>query len=213
MDIISEEINQKYNIVLASGSPRRKEILTQAGLDFTVIKSEGEEVITNSDPSMVTMELSRQKAIEVYDRINGTYEASSDIYAKEKPIIVIGSDTVVAIDGQILGKPKDEAEAVCMIQKLQGRSHSVFTGVTIVLQSGEVENMVTFACETKVYVYPMSNQEIENYVLTGEPMDKAGAYGIQGLLSKYVEKIEGDYLNVVGFPLSAFWRELQKILN
>lgn len=213
MDIISEEINQKYNIVLASGSPRRKEILTQAGLDFTVIKSEGEEVITNSDPSMVTMELSRQKAIEVYDRINGTYEASSDIYAKEKPIIVIGSDTVVAIDGQILGKPKDEAEAVCMIQKLQGRSHSVFTGVTIVLQSGEAENTVTFACETKVHVYPMSNQEIENYVLTGEPMDKAGAYGIQGLFAKYVEKIEGDYLNVVGFPLSAFWRELQKILN
>jgi septum formation protein len=185
-------------LILASGSPRRKELLERIGLEFEVIPSGAEEVITKQNPSEVVEELSLQKA--------------SDIAAQIPEGIILGADTVVCQDGQIMGKPKDRRDAGEMLQKLQGRSHQVFTGVTVLVKTSEELCQHTFSCETKVHVYPMTDQEIEKYLDTGEPMDKAGAYGIQGRFSAWVESIEGDYNNVVGLPVSALWQVLKQYL-
>lgn len=191
-------------IILASGSPRRKEILETIGLSFEIIPAQGEEVITTSDPAEVVMELSAQKATEV----------ASGIYAAN-PVtdtMVIGADTVVAIDGKILGKPVDEEDAFSMLSKLSGRSHKVYTGVTLVFIDPEGKTgKLTFYEETSVVVAKLSEHEIRRYIATGEPMDKAGAYGIQGAFSSYVKAIEGDYQNVVGFPVARFYAELKKV--
>lgn len=190
-------------IILASGSPRRKELLEQIGLEFEVIPAKGEEVITKELPAEVVEELSAQKAGEVAEQFAGC----------EVPVIVIGADTVVCQDGQIMGKPKDRADAVRMIEGIQGRSHSVFTGVTICVQDpGKERIRHTFSCETKVFVAGMKQEEIEAYVETKEPMDKAGAYGIQGRFAAWVERIEGDYNNVVGLPVSGVWKVLKDYL-
>ena len=130
-------------------------------------------------------------------------------YIKAMPLkngenIVIGADTVVAIDGKILGKPKDEKDAFLMLKMLSGRQHSVFTGVTLI--KGEKTN--TFSVETKVYFYPISDKQIEEYIKTKEPMDKAGSYAIQGKGCLFIEKIEGDYFNVVGLPVARLKQEL-----
>lgn len=179
-------------IILASGSPRRKELLRQIGVTFEVVKAEGEEIITSSVPTEAVQELSMQKAREVADRCDGT--------------VIIGADTVVAADGQILGKPKSREDAVHMLGMLQGRDHEVITGVTVILKnSGKVLN---FAEVTKVHVFPMTRTQIENYADSGEPMDKAGAYGIQGLFAIYVSGIEGDYNNVVGLPIGRLYQEV-----
>lgn len=112
-----------------------------------------------------------------------------------------------------MGKPKDEADAKQMLQKLQGEEHSVYTGVTILVkENGAVQHVQTFSQETKVYVYEMTDEEIDRYIATGEPLDKAGAYGIQGRFAAYVDGIEGDYNNVVGLPVSAVWQELKELL-
>lgn len=182
-------------IILASASPRRKELLEQIGLTFTVIPSEAEEVITKQVPSEVVEELSRQKAEDVAGRIAEG--------------IVIGSDTVVCQNGQIMGKPSDREAAREMLRQIQGNTHSVFTGVTVLVKESGESISHTFFRETKVHVYPMAEQEIEKYLNTGEPMDKAGAYGIQGKFAAYVESIEGDYNNVVGLPVSALWQILK----
>ena len=120
--------------------------------------------------------------------------------------LVIGADTIVVYDGKILGKPKDEADAIRMLRMLQGQTHSVYTGVTL-LEEGK---QTTFAEETKVSMYPMTEEEIAWYVSTKEPMDKAGAYGIQGLCARFVEKIQGDYNNVVGLPVGRIYQKLKK---
>ena len=125
-------------------------------------------------------------------------------------ILVIGADTVVSYQGQILGKPVDTDDAVRMLSMLQGNAHSVFTGVTLIRRGLKETWQVTFAEETRVHMYPMTEAEIRWYVGTGEPMDKAGAYGIQGLCARFVEKIEGDYNNVVGLPVGKIWQELKK---
>lgn len=204
-------LNQSYDIVLASGSPRRKEILSNAGFEFRIVKSEGEEVITSSDPSRVVEELSLQKAMEVWKRLAGDGDEVKGVRRK----LVIGADTVVASNGAILGKPADEEDAFRMLSDLQGRSHSVFTGYTWIADadsdSDETSTVCTNHVETKVYVNAMSEEEIRDYIRTGEPMDKAGAYGIQGLFARFVQGIEGDYLNVVGFPLSAFCQSLKQL--
>ena len=204
-------------IILASQSPRRRELLTQIGLDYQVIPSTVEEVITETDPKLVVQELSRQKAEDVAgsvlrDRImreqweKDTGEAENG----REGILVIGADTVVSYQGQILGKPVDTDDAVRMLSMLQGKAHSVFTGVTLIRRGPEEEWQVTFAEETRVHMYPMTGEDIRWYVGTGEPMDKAGAYGIQGLCARFVEKIEGDYNNVVGLPVGKIWQELKK---
>lgn len=178
-------------IILASGSPRRRELLEQIGVKFEIHKAEGEEKIASSIPEEAVKELSLQKAKEV----SGKYDGD----------VIIGADTVVAVDGQILGKPADRADAVRMLRLLQGKEHQVITGVTVILK--ESGKTVNFAEVTKVHVFPMTEEQIEQYIETGEPMDKAGAYGIQGKFAVYVSGIEGDYNNVVGLPVGRLYQE------
>lgn len=183
-------------MILASGSPRRKELLQTLEVPFEVLVSDTEEVITKNEPAEVTKELSYQKAMAVAGQV-------------EKGII-IGADTVVSIDGKILGKPADKEEAREMIYKLQGKSHMVYTGVTVIAKSDDMVSASSFAEGTKVNVAPMTENEIEAYISTEEPYDKAGAYGIQGLFGKFIEGIEGDYFNVVGLPVHRLYEELKK---
>lgn len=182
-------------IVLASGSPRRSELLAQVGMKFDIVVSNIEEVITETLPNEVVCELSAQKAQAVYDSIED-----------KENLLVIGADTVVSADNIILGKPKDDDDAFNMIKMLQGSEHSVFTGVTLIID-GECH---TFAEETKVRVYPMTDEEIRSYVKSKEPADKAGAYGIQGLFAAYVKGIDGDYNNVVGLPVGGICSYLRR---
>lgn len=185
-----------YKIILASGSPRRKEIFEQIGIDFSVVISEDEEVIQKSRPDEIVEELATKKACSV----------AADM---EEGTIVIGADTMVALDGQVMGKPKNEQDAKDMIGKLQGKKHQVYTGVCAVIKDKE-ERIIRFVQCTDVWVYPMIEEQIDAYVATGEPMDKAGAYGIQGKFAVHIEKVEGEYLNIVGFPISKLYQTLMK---
>ncbi len=196
-------------VILASKSPRRKEILEQMGMEFEILPAAGEEVIADTDPSKVVEALSKQKAEEAARKLMGGPEPM--LMDSSEPVLVIGADTVVAQDGKILGKPADEADAARMLRELQGREHSVFTGVTLIRIAGEgIRRRKTFSEETKVSFYPMSEEEIEAYIATGEPMDKAGAYGIQGKAFIYVKGITGDYYNVVGLPAARIYQEMRK---
>ena len=172
-------------IVLASASPRRSELLRQAGMEFVVIPSRGEEVITSTHPAEVVEELSLQKAQEVADRImSGKEEQVSDFS------VVIGADTVVAADHKILGKPADHEDARKMITMLQGNIHQVYTGVTLIVkdEKGNIHTRTFSEC-TDVDVCEMSEDEVEEYISTKEPYDKAGAYGIQGSFGVYIRGI------------------------
>lgn len=186
--------------ILASASPRRKELLEQMGLQFDIVPAKGEEEMHFSLPWEVVMDLSKQKAEEI---------AKQCVWKNEVEII-IGADTVVACDEQILGKPKDEADAFHMLSILQGRSHKVYTGVTLIIRMDGKEKTHSFYDETEVSMYSMSKKEIEYYVNTKEPMDKAGSYGIQGRCAVFIEKIHGDYNNVVGLPIAKIYQELLK---
>ena len=191
-----------YQVILASNSPRRKEILTQVGIDFTVLPSSVEEVITKTIPEEVVQELSLQKAQDV-----ATHFVTQQ---RDDTAIIIGADTVVAINDSILGKPKDDQDASNMIKQLQGNEHSVFTGVSIVICKGEEQNILQFYEETKVEVNPMTEEEIMSYLSMGDHKDKAGAYGIQGSFGAYIKGIQGDYYNVVGFPIARFVQVLKE---
>lgn len=186
-------------LILGSASPRRRELLEQIGMKFEVFVSKKEEVYTSTEPEEIVKELALMKAENV----------ASEIRAKNA--IVIGADTVVVQDNRILGKPKDKEDAFAMIQNLQGRMHKVYTGVAVLEfdENGKKE-MVNHAVETKVYVHAMTEAEIWEYILTGEPMDKAGAYGIQGRFGAFIDRIEGDYYNVVGLPISYLYQILKK---
>ena len=181
-------------LILASASPRRRELLALTGFSYEVRPGNGEEIIHTADPAEAVRELSRQKA-----------EAACKL--ADEGDIIIGADTVVAIDGRILGKPADKTEAFFMLKELSGRAHAVYTGVTVWKKGGEAE---TFSERTAVHVLPMTDEEIKEYIATGEPMDKAGAYGIQGRFAVYVSGIEGDYQNVVGLPVSRLYGYLKK---
>ena len=188
----------KYRIVLASGSPRRKELFEQIGVKFEIKTSEKEEIITSSNPKDVVKELSEMKAQDVAEAVAG-------------PAIIIGADTVVAYDGKILGKPKDKADAVRMITDFAGDEHYVYTGVCILIKEADgTMHKVSFAEGTKVLVYGMTQEEIVKYVESGEPMDKAGAYAIQGKFAPYIKEIEGDYYNIVGFPIAGIYQRLKE---
>ena len=183
-------------IILASGSPRRSQILTQMGVAFEKHAAEVDEHCALGAREAVA-ELSQRKAQAVAAQFPGR--------------VVLAADTLVALDNQPLGKPKDEADALRMLRQLQGEMHSVFTGVTLIVkENGSVISKQTFSQETRVYLYAMTDEEIQDYIATGEPMDKAGAYGIQGRFAAYVEGIEGDYNNVVGLPVSAVWQEIKE---
>lgn len=182
-------------IILASQSPRRKEILHQVGIEFECFPSDNDEICSSVTPYDIVVELAEMKAKDVAKKKTGEYE------------LVIGADTIVACDDKILGKPADCETAFEMLSMLQGRSHQVYTGVALVFK----DKTYTFYKKTEVYVYKMTDDEIYNYISTGEPMDKAGAYAIQGKFASYIEKIEGDYYNVVGLPVSAIVQNIKSL--
>ena len=187
-----------YRIILASASPRRKELLEQVGAEFEIIPAVGEEIITDSSPQQAVLDLAAQKAAEVAAKVR-------------EDAIILGADTVVAFGDKILGKPKNEADAKQMLSLLSGKTHSVYTGVSIVVrQSGESQSY-SFYEETEVTMYPLSEQQILSYIRTKEPMDKAGSYGIQGKGAVFIEKIQGDYNNGVGLPIARVFRTLEEV--
>ena len=179
-------------LILASQSPRRAEILKQAGFEFVVRPADVDETpLVGESPRACAERLARAKAMAV--------EAGADD-------IVLGADTVVVIDGHTLGKPTDTADAARMLQLLSGRQHEVITGVCLRRQSG----LGCGSTVTRVWFAPLSQEEIAAYVASGEPMDKAGAYAIQGLASRYIPRIEGSYANVVGLPIDWVYRHLRE---
>ncbi|ARK31594.1 Maf family protein [Halalkalibacter krulwichiae] len=181
------------SFILASGSPRRKELLQQVHYSFEVKTSDVEEKVEKGlTPSEVVQQLALQKA--------------EDVWSKHPTEIVLGADTVVAYDNEILGKPMDEQDAGAMLRKLSGSTHSVYTGVAICSPNGKD----TFYEKTDVEFYPLTEDEINMYVKSGEPNDKAGSYGIQGFGAFLVKRIIGDYFSVVGLPLAKTVRELRK---
>lgn len=190
-----------HPVVLASGSPRRKELLEQIGIKARIRPSVQEEKSQAETPEELVMELAAVKA--------------QDIAAGcESGTLVIGADTVVVLDEKILGKPQTPERAVEMIQKLQGREHQVYTGVTVILcmENGELHG-TSFAERTNVELWPMTEDEISTYAQSGEPIDKAGAYGIQGSFAAYIKGIQGDYTNVVGLPLGRLVHEMNTLLT
>ena len=185
-------------LILASASPRRKELLEKIGLPCTVQPAKGEERITQKSPAAVVMELSRQKAEEI-------------AAAQTEDCIIIGADTVVARGDKIMGKPKDAADAKQMLRSIADDCHQVYTGVTLI-RTGAHPQSVTFQEKTDVFLYPISDAELDAYIASGDPMDKAGAYGIQGDFAIYVKRIAGDYYNVVGLPIGRVYQELKRML-
>ncbi len=197
-------------IILASGSPRRKELLEQIDISFEVIPSEIEESYSKTQPEEIAKELALLKALDIAQN-------------QEGDCLVLGADTIVVQNGSILGKPVDEKDALTMLRKLQGETHEVYTGVAIIECRDGIDeedggvgftfNITNHAVKTKVKVMPMTEEQIQAYIETGEPMDKAGAYGIQGKFAAYIEAIEGDYYNVVGLPLSYVNAVIQDIVS
>ena len=249
-------------IILASGSPRRRELLTQIGIRFKVIPARSEERAESDSPEEICRSLAAAKAEEVAQRIIEVQAAhkaqetksceagrpaetaerreiiqSTSGEAAEKQeeirstsgeaqksggreagilpetalsrrVRVIGADTIVVLRREILGKPKDAADAARMLTELSGRAHEVMTGVCVIdICDGQRVSENSFSERTKVFVSRLTSQEIENYIATGEPFDKAGAYGIQGVFARYIERIDGDYNNVVGLPVGRLYRE------
>lgn len=208
------------SIILASASPRRRELLSQIGIEYEVIPSKKEETVTCTVPSEIVMELAKQKAEDIVMQIGKVGK------------IVLGADTIVALNGEIMGKPMDEKDAFSMISKLQNNTHQVYTGVSIscLKDNGTISSRVFYE-ETEVMVYSMSETEIWEYIrtksfsnnskvskwdATSEPFeceDKAGAYGIQGPFAAYIRGIRGDYSNVVGLPVGRVYQELKKYLK
>jgi septum formation protein len=193
----------KVRWILASASPRRREILEQIGIEPEVRQSHLEEKADSADPAEVVRQLSLQKAADI--------AAQPDLQTCGAPMIVLGADTVVAAGGKILGKPRDHGEAADMIRLLQGSTHRVLTGVTMIfLRPGKPAETVAFTEQTEVDVAPMSEAEITAYADSPEPMDKAGAYAIQGGFAAYVMRIRGSYSNVVGLPAAQVYETARK---
>jgi septum formation protein len=184
-------------LVLASSSPRRQELLRNGGFDFQVVPSRVEEVFSaDHDPAAVVERLALHKAEEVAQRI------------KEKDAVVLGADTVVVVDGAALGKPGTPREAAAMLERLSGREHQVITGVALV-DPGSARRAIAHEV-TRVFFRPLSQKEIADYVASGEPVDKAGAYAIQGRAGRFVTRLEGCYFNVMGLPVALVDRLLRE---
>ena len=181
-------------LILASQSPRRKELLGLLGLAFEIkVPCADETMLPGADPAQQVAEVSRRKALATQ---------------AEKEDVIIAADTIVVCDGQILGKPRDREDACRMLKMLSGRAHQVMTGLTV-RQGDKMESCTEI---TQVYFRRLSNREIEDYVASGEPMDKAGAYGIQGGAAIFAEKLCGDYYNVVGLPVCRLTQMLKKMV-
>ena len=193
-------------VILGSGSPRRRELLQQIGMEFVVMTSNCEEVITSNIPAKIVQELSLMKAKDVFDKV---CEKTEEMDSCE--ILVIGADTIVALDDRILGKPASKENAVSMLECLQGRVHQVYTSVSFVWKQNSKVMTHTFYEQTDVEVMPMTEKEIRDYVNLDTCMDKAGAYGIQNEFACFVKGIQGDYNNVVGLPVCRVYRELYEL--
>lgn len=188
---------KEQTIILASASPRRKELLELMGLSFRVAPSHEEEVPEGDTPAEIVENLSRQKA-----------EA---VAADYRDGLVIGADTIVVCGGKIMGKPRTQEDAFGMIRSLQGRTHAVYTGVTLIAMENGNRTYDTFSAKASVTVHAMEDWEIWDYIQTGESMDKAGAYGIQGSFAMYVDEIQGEYHTVLGLPVAALYQKLKKL--
>lgn len=186
----------RYKIILASGSPRRKEILSQIGAQYEVIVSDCDESAVLTEPAELVKELSCRKALAVAEQVTG-------------PAVVIGADTVVAYEGAILGKPKDREDARRMIAMLSGDTHQVYTGVSLIIkeETGNCDT-VSFAECSEVTVDSMTDGQIEEYLDTKEGNDKAGSYAVQGIFAAHIKGIRGDYFNIVGLPVAAIYKKL-----
>ncbi len=188
----------RKKLILASGSPRRTELLKQIDLTHTIILANVDEKIEGSHPDAIVRSLSLQKCRAVAEQLC-------------EEAVVIGADTVVALDGEILGKPASVQEAEEMITRLQGRTHEVYTGVTLIERShDDILRQKSFHVCTEVHVLPMTEAEIRWYAQTGEAMDKAGAYGAQGAFARFIDCFRGDYFNVMGLPVHAVYQELKE---
>jgi septum formation protein len=202
------------NLVLASSSPRRRELLTQAGFTFTVHPAHiPEDTLPDEDPIAYVTRLARQKAQAVFNELKneGAPGLASETWESTNPkgesLVVLGADTTVTLDNHILAKPEDAADAARMLRLLSGRTHHVITGVAVVTATRtEVAAEVT-----AVRFLTLSDVDIAAYIATGEPMDKAGAYAIQGQAARWIPRIEGDYFNVVGLPLALVSTMLQSL--
>lgn len=188
---------KNMKIVLASASPRRKEILENLGLEFEICPSDVDETIKGKiSPEDAVIEISKAKALSCLEKY-------------KDDVLVISADTVVCLDNKIIGKPKDESDAFDILKSLSGKSHFVFTGYTLATN----DKIVTGAAKTQVVFKELSDKEILWYIGTKEPLDKAGAYGIQGKGSVFVKEISGDYLNVVGLPVSEIFDKIKGNFN
>lgn len=186
----------KHKIILASASPRRRELLTQIGLEFEIIPAKGDGETTETLPGPLVEELSRNKALEIAQQL-------------DEDVVVIGADTMVFLGDAAMGKPRDEADAAEMLSRLQGNTHQVCTGVTFAWKKDGKLAAESFHEKTDVSVYPMDEEEIRRYIASGDPLDKAGAYGIQGPFARHIKGICGDYNNVVGLPVGRVYQELK----
>jgi septum formation protein len=177
--------------VLASASPRRKELLTQAGYDFKVVPANIPEVrLPDEEPTAFVQRLAQEKAKAVFDQFADTQSG--------EPLLILGADTVVVVAEEILGKPRNAEDAARMLRLLSGRTHQVITGVCLISN----RQMKVGVESTSVMVSQITDKEIATYIATGEPMDKAGAYAIQGHAARWIPRIEGCYFNVVGLPIA-----------
>lgn len=187
----------KKQIILASASPRRAELLAQIGLPFTIKTSDAPEICHATEPEAIVMELSRQKAAAV----RASYDGDTS------NLLFIGADTLVFLDQRQLGKPKDAEAAKQMLRELSGGRHHVYTGVTLLCE----EASHSFYEVASVDVCELSDEEIAAYVATGDPLDKAGAYGIQGAFAAYIKGISGDYNTIVGLPICRLYQEMKRL--
>ena len=195
-------IDKNIPIILASASPRRKQLLEQAGFSFTVKPSTVEEIITEDTPDRIAESLAFQKANDVYQQLKPDYTG--------RDFCVIGADTIVYYDREILGKPEDEQEAFDMLKMLADRTHQVYTGMAVIMRTNGEKRSLLFHDRTDVTFYPIDDYELKNYIATGDCMDKAGSYGIQGAFAIHIKEIRGDYNNVVGFPISKLYQALKE---
>lgn len=205
----SSEKGKKMRLILASGSERRRQLMDMCGYDYEIIVSNADESIKISDPKVYVETLAERKASEVFNRLKAENKAESEnkTGAEARKTAVIGSDTVVELDGEIIGKPKNREDAIRIISMLSGRTHTVYTGLAVITE----ENEQLDCAVTCVTVKKMTDKEIENYVDTGEPFDKAGAYGIQGPFGLFVESVEGNYFTIIGLPLPLLYDMLKNI--
>ena len=207
----------KYSIILASGSPRRRELMDRIGSSYICIPSQKEEDMSGHDPKVMVEMLSSMKAEDIADKLinktllpdeirTGSVSVEA-LTSSSASFVIIGCDTVVAFENKILGKPKTKEDAFSMIKSFAGKAHHVHTGVCIlVIENGKIAKKLNYSVSTVVNVVPMTDDEINSYIATGEPMDKAGAYAIQGLFCPFIDSIEGDYYNIVGYPIASIYR-------